>query len=59
MPHCYSQRMLNPYHGIVTVEIDVADAACSGGRDSLEQVAAEYDRTKQERSQENPCLSAE
>lgn len=32
MPHLYSQRMLNPYHGIVNVvEIDGADAVSSDG----------------------------
>ena len=32
MPHCYSQRMLNPFHGIVNViEINGADAVCSDG----------------------------
>jgi len=32
MPTCYSQRMLNPFHGIVNVvEIEGADAVCSDG----------------------------
>ncbi|HEX9802499.1 MAG TPA: hypothetical protein VGB35_04535 [Gammaproteobacteria bacterium] len=32
MPECYSQRMLNPFHGIVNVvEIEGADAVCSDG----------------------------
>jgi hypothetical protein len=32
MPRCYSQRMLNPFHGIVNmVEIDGADAVCCDG----------------------------
>lgn len=32
MPRCYSQRMLNPFHGIVNmVEVDGADAVCCDG----------------------------
>lgn len=32
MPHYYSQRMLNPFHGIVNVvEIEGADVVCSDG----------------------------
>ena len=27
-PHCYSQRMLNPFHGVMNV-IDTGDATCA------------------------------